>query len=230
MLAEPVKSLRFDAIGQLRTRRAAARVPDILDAVRLGHIEQMVILALELDVAHAAIDRRVVFLSKPVQHARLGRDPGEIFRLALRRHGPVAQGEALMIPRTARYLRCPDPHQLQAFEVGRMGQRRVGDVIGFVARQGEADGERELRHRFADGLGATERNRWIDAIDDPDVGRCGMREVVRSSFLHHPGHMSRPERLAPGRVGDQRHQRAGVALRVGREIQSSSTCDSSGSA
>ena len=62
----------------------------------------------------------------------------EIFRLALRRHSRVAQGEALMIPELLDIFGAPDPHQLQAFEVGAVGQQHVGDVIGFVPRQGEA--------------------------------------------------------------------------------------------
>ena len=86
-------------------------------------------------------------------------------------------------------------------------------MVGFVARQGEADGERELRHGLADRLGVPERNRRIGAVDQPHVGRRGMREMGEILLLHHPGEMGRPERLAPGRVGDQRHQRAMRAAR-----------------
>ena len=119
-----------------------------------------------------------------------------------------------MVPKLLDVFGAADPHQLQALEVGAVGQQYVGDMIGFIARQGEANGEREFCHRFADRLGVPERDRRIDAVDQPYVGWRCMREFVEILLLHHPGEMRRPERLAPGRIGDQRHQRAMRAARA----------------
>src|SRR3974377_2420832 len=63
--AEPVEALPLRAGSQLGARGTATRVPNLLDAVRLGHVErEIVILALELDFGAAAIDRRVVFFEQ----------------------------------------------------------------------------------------------------------------------------------------------------------------------
>ena len=218
VLAEPGEPVRLGAVGELGARRLAGGVPDGLDVVRLGHIEREVIrFALELHLMRAAVDRRVVGLQQAGAARELGADPGEVLRLALRRHRRIAQREALIFPELLDVFGAADAHELQTFEVGAVRQQHVGHVIGLVARIGEADDEREFRHGLAHRLGVPERDHRIGAIDQPDVGRVGMRQVIEILPLHHPGKMRRPERLAPRRIGDQRHQGAvGAARRRGR--------------
>ena len=60
-------------------------------------------------------------------------------RLALRRHRRVAQREALIVPELLDIFCAADAHQLQALEVGAVRQQHIGHVIGFVAREGEAE-------------------------------------------------------------------------------------------
>ena len=64
----------------------------------------------------------------------------------LRRDRRLAQRKALVVPELLDVLGAADADQLQALEVGRVGQQHVGEVVGLVARVGERDDEREARH------------------------------------------------------------------------------------
>ncbi len=147
VLAIIVEALAFRSVGQLRTSRTAHGVPDFLNTVRLGRIKgEIPALAAQLNARRAAVDGGVVVLKQAGAARQFRGDPGEIARLALRRAGRVAQGESLIVPELLDIFGAADADQLQAFQVGAVGQQHVGHVVGLVVGIGERHGERKTRH------------------------------------------------------------------------------------
>ena len=200
---------------------AAHGVPDRLGGVRHVRRQRMVpVRSLERNAGRALVDRGVVFLEQAGAARELGRDRREVARLAARLDRGLAQREALLLPELLDELRAADADQLQAFEVGRLGQQHVGVMVGLVARVGERDHEREARHLLPDRLRVPERDRGIRPVDEPDVGQRDPRQALRRLVQEHPREMRGAERLAPRPVRGERHHRpVGVAdVRIRRPV------------
>jgi hypothetical protein len=170
VLLPPVEAMRLGAIGYLGAGGLADGVPDLFTAVfPLGVEREVAVHAIQRHAARALVDGCVVALAQTGAPCQLGRDVGEVARLAARGDRRLAQCEALVIPEALLVLGAADADQLQAFEVGRLGQQDVGEVIRLVVRVGEGDDEREACHLLADRLRVPERDRRIGAIQEPHV-------------------------------------------------------------
>ena len=226
VLAVPVEPLARRAAGDLGARRAADAVPDLLRAVpRLRLQPEVVARAGQRHARGAAVDRLVVLLEESRARGELGRDVGEVARVAARHDRRLAQREALVIPELLDELRAADADELRALDVGALGQQHVGHPVRLVDGVGERDDERELGDPLRDLGRVPERDRGIGAIDEPDVRRGHRGPVLRRLLAEHPREMRRPERVRPRRVRRQRHERrvrvadarlGGPVLAVGR--------------
>ena len=219
VLLEPFEVVRLGPARQARRRRLADRVPDRLDAMFPARVEGMVVvLALQRRSAPgAAVERRVVAFEQPGALRQFRADPREVARLALRCDRGLAQHDAAVLPELLDELRAADLDHLQRLEVGRLGQQHVGHPVGFIHRVGEAHRERERRDRIDQSRRVPERDRRVRAIDEPHVGqrRHGHRPVAGHLAQVHPRQLRRAQRLAPGAVADDRHERA-VRVAPGR--------------
>jgi len=85
--------------------------------------------ALQRHPGGTLVERRVVLVEETRSLRELGRDRGEVARLAARRDRRLPQREPGDVPELLDELRAADADQLQAFEVGRLGQQQVGMVV-----------------------------------------------------------------------------------------------------
>ncbi len=121
------RSCTSAAVGELGARRAADGVPDLLARVRPPGVEREVpVRALERHAGGAAVDRRVVLAQEPGAPRELGRDVGEVARLAARSRPRAGAARSPRAPRTAR----------------RTSSRRCGSAAGFRGRSPRAAARR----------------------------------------------------------------------------------------
>ena len=167
---------------------------------------EIVSVRLQAHACRALVDSVVIFGQKARLLGELGSNPGEVLGFARGLNRRLAQCKTLVIPKLFHVLGAANTDQLQALKIRAVGQQNVGHVIGLVRRVGKADGERKIGDGIDDLACVPERNRRIGTIDDPDIRRLGFGEFIRRLALQHPGQVRRPQGLAPGRIGGQRHQ------------------------
>ena len=223
VLAEPLDPVHLFAVREVVAGRLRDGVPDVLDRVRLGHVEAEIVARLVVGQPRprgAPVDRGVVAFEDADAPRELGGDPGDVLAVDRRVDDRLAHRPALVLPELLGEFGGADLDELETLQVGRLGQQDVGHVVGLVPRVGEGDRERELGDAFGDLGRVPGRDRRVCAVVDPHRGLGLLGPGVGQLLLEQPRQMRRAERGRPGRVGGERDQRlVGVAdMRFGRPI------------